>query len=171
MENSTIEVTKHYKDTVELVFNKKEHSYVANGEPVDGTTTPLGIIAKKGLIYWAVDRTIEFLDKGWDINGDYDEISKADLLDQARFAHRRSLKSAADLGTLVHLWIEKFLKSQLSGEKIPPLPKNEIAKRSCKLFYGYYKKNEAKVLFSEKRVLSQKYKFAGTGDVGLLIKT
>ncbi len=164
-----IEITKHYKDTVELLFNKKEHSYTANGELVDGTTTPLGIISKPGILYWAVDKTIEFLDKGWDINGDYDEITKADLLSEARFAHRRSLKTAANTGSLVHLWIERFIKATLAGEKIPPLPKNEVARNSCKLFYAWYKKHNVKFIFSEKKILSLKYKYAGTCDTAVEI--
>ncbi len=164
--DSPYQITKHYNDTVELIFTEKNHSYTADGEPVDGVTTPLSIISKKGLLYWAVDKTIEFLNKSWDITEDYDEISKSEVLDMARFAHRRSLKSAANIGTLTHGWIEGFIKNTLKGEKAPLLPKNEVAKRACKLFYNWYKKYKVKFLFSEKKVYSKKYKYAGTADLG-----
>jgi len=175
--DNNIEKSLHYNKTVELLFNAKKHSYAYRPvndkndfKSVDGTTTPLSIISKPAIIWWAVERALEHIDKQWDINGDYDEITKAQILDEAKYAHRRSLKTASDTGTLTHSFIEKFIKSQIAKTEMPPLPKNEEAKMASQVFIDWAAKYKVRFLFSERKVLSLKYLFAGTMDIGCEIE-
>lgn len=175
--DAPLEKSLHYNNTIELLFNAKKHTYayrpvndLNDFKSVNGTTTPLSIISKPALIWWAIDQTLKHVDRQWDINGDYDEITKSQILDEAKYAHRRSLKTAADTGTLTHGWIEKFIKAKIAGEEIPPKPKNIEAQQACGVFEAWAVKYNVKFFFSERKVLSLKYKFAGTTDIGCEIE-
>ena len=114
IKNNIVETFKLYKDTIELKFDHKKHRYAIDGEAVDGVTTCLGIIAKPALLFWAVNKTIDHINDHWDLESPWDEVSKSSLLDEAKYAHRRRAREAADIGTVTHVWIDKFIKSKLA---------------------------------------------------------
>lgn len=172
-----LEKSLHYNNSIELLFNAKKHTYAYRPvtdlndlKSVAGVTTPLSIIAKPALIWWAIDQTLKHIDKQWDINGEYDEITKSQILDEAKYAHRRSLKTAADTGTLTHSWIEKYIKSKIAGTEVPDKPKNIEAKQASQVFEDWAVKYKVKFLFSERKVLSMQRQFAGTTDIGCEIE-
>src|SRR3990167_770556 len=151
--DNLLEKSTHYKGKVEVVFDPKKHSYTINGKRTAGVTTALSIIDKsRFLIWWAVGKMYEYLENKWDINADYDEISKKAVLDMAKNAHTRHAKEAIDIGDLVHKFVESFIKAKLAKKESPALPKNEIAKRACEKFISWVDKHKVEFLFSEKKL-------------------
>jgi hypothetical protein len=156
---TTKETYRLYKNKVILEFDSEKHVYTVGGKKVEGVTGVTGIIAKPALIYWAVNQTIGFLQKTLKAGVGYDEIELGQLLEQAKFAHRKRTTEAADIGTLVHKAIEDYIKTG----KITPLvhPK---AKECFAQFVKWAKDNKVEFLESERKVYSKKFQYAGTMD-------
>lgn len=139
----------------ELAFDEAKHMYTWNNQPVPGVTTILGCIGKPMLIPWAAKMTSEHwlreVKKG---RTDYDVLFK-----EAKGAHTRKAKEAADAGTNVHAYAEAWFKKQ-------PLPEllSDQAKRGVEAFHTWIQSHQIKVLASERRIFSQQYYYAGTCD-------
>lgn len=152
-------VKKLYKGEIELVFNKNGHRYTVADKPCVGVTTILSSLAKPALIPWAVNMTIGYLQENIKAGKSYDEVQIGELLKEAKGAYRKKKEAAADLGSLVHKWIEDYIK----GLK-PELPINPQMKLSIDAFLKWEKDNKVKFIESERVVYSRKYNFAGTCD-------
>jgi len=148
-----------YNDTVELVFTNSFHRYTVNGTACVGVTTVLSTLAKPALIPWAVNMTVEYLQENMKPGVQYDEVQISEMLKEAKGAYRKKKEKAADVGTLVHAWIEGYIK----GEK-PPMPKNAEMLIAVEAFLKWVKEKKVKFLRSEFPVYSKKYNFAGTCD-------
>lgn len=159
-------VTKLYGGAVELDFNGREHCYRVEGTPVPGVTTILQTINKPALIQWSANQASAYFA---DQVKDYclsDKALSRDAFNQiakeAKTAHRRFMKGAADIGTEVHNWAEAYVKHQ----PLPGLTTDE-AKRGADAFAQWVKEHRVKVLASERRIFSKAYWFAGTCDLVL----
>lgn len=161
-----METSLHYNKTLHLHFDAKKHHYTADLEgkyqdkTFDGVTSVLGIIAKPALVYWAANKAAEYIDANLPVNTAIDEVQKVKLIEGAKTAHRSFLKDAADYGTLLHNWIEKYIKGQN-----PEIPTNETLKKAVEQFLEWKEKHKVKFLESEKKVASLKYEFCGTCDL------
>jgi hypothetical protein len=157
-----------YSGTVTLEFDPAKHIYTAicEGKRVQayGVTSCLGIINKPALLYWAVNKAIESLEKNWDINKDYDEVEKNNLLEEAKKAHRQFSKDAADIGTMFHSWAEDYINTKLEGKETPDMPKNKQLKSAVDSFLKWESENKVEWIEAEKKLYSIKYGFAGTCD-------
>ena len=154
-----MENIKLYNDEIELIFDEAKHLYTVNGEPVTGVTGALQTIAKPALLYWAVNMAIQYLEKKWIPGVGYDEIQIQKTLAEAKKAHRVFKKEAGDIGTLIHQWIEKWIK----GEE-PATPVNEVMKKATDSFLEWVDEFKIEFLHSERKVYSKKYGYAGTCD-------
>ena len=68
--------------------------------------------------------------------------------------------AAADIGTEIHKWIEKWI-----GGKKPPFPEDERAKNGVIAFMKFIKENDKlKLTSSEQFIYSKKYDYAGIKD-------
>lgn len=164
------ETTKHYNDTVELVFDTKKHHYTWEGETVDGVTSILGVINKPALVYWSANQAAEYVEANLPLNTPLDEVQKKGLVEGAKKAHRNFLKDAADYGTLLHDWIECYIKSTIGQGSKPNMPTNPKLKESAEKFLNWIKEFDVKFIASEQKVMSKKYKFAGTFDFLATVK-
>jgi hypothetical protein len=151
-------------------FDKKAHSYTLDGKPLTGVTTVLGVIAKPALIQWAANETVKYIQenkpKAVKIGGVdyilYTTSQLSDLLDKAKSNHRSKATKTADVGTLVHSWCEKFVKGKnpKRSKKIGHITDN---------FVKWANENQVKFLKSELQVYSEKYWYAGTLDLILVM--
>lgn len=148
-----------YKGKISLIFNSNGHRYTVNNKDVIGVTTILSTLAKPALIPWAVNQTIEYLQSNIKTGKKYDEMEINELLKEAKMAYRKKKEKAADLGTLVHSWIESYIK----GEN-PKFPENEEMKKAVNAFLLWVKEKKVKFLHSERPVYSRKYNYCGTCD-------
>src|SRR5574343_64799 len=150
---------KLYNGEVLLEFDEDKHVYTLDGEQVDGVTGILSIIAKPALLYWAVNQSINYLERNIRPGVSYDEIQLKKLLYEAKGAHRMKSTEASDIGKIVHKWIEEWIAG-----KDPKMPINEEARRAITQFQSWVLDKNVKFLQSEKVIYSRKFNYAGTTD-------
>lgn len=182
-----MELYKLYNGEIELSFDPDKHLYTVAGRPVPGVTGVTGIIDKPALTWWAageagrhwVERVsggiftvdtktkkIERVKDGDIESPEIDEIFLQKVFEECRFAHRNKAKDAADIGTLAHNYIEAYIKHKLGIVKTKPTkPSNKQAKAAVDAYMQWEEANEVIYLESEKKIYSQKYKYAGTLDI------
>src|SRR3990167_9543601 len=121
-----------YNGEVRISFDPGKHVYFVEDTrdpmkgvaPVESVTTVTSVIDKSGpLLWWAVnDMALPYIFGGGKRvkfepqiipGGDYDEIQLLNIRKGASMAHRTQKESAADIGTLVHNWCEKWIKADM----------------------------------------------------------
>lgn len=169
-------------------FDSENHVHLFDNKPLIGTSTIAGSVGKgSALIYWAVGMAVKEL--GWTnpkIVTDYDtRVQNAadklgeiktyksseylSLLDKAYRAHSKELKKTADKGVDLHAEIEKYVKSQITGEPIiKELFENEEIKKQLEPFIKWCETNVKKWLFSEVHVYSEELWTGGIIDAGYI---
>ena len=158
-----------YNGKITLEFDTAKHIYSVNGKIVYGCTNIVGIINKPALMYWAVNQAIGNLAEALKPGVKYDEVQLKNMLEEAKKMHTKTKDAAADLGTMIHEWIEKYLKAGLSKQPLPKLPINLEMKTAIKGFLEWTKENKVKFISSERRIYSKKYKYAGTLDAEAMV--
>lgn len=147
-----------YKGKCKVVFYPNSHRYIVNGKPTSGSVTSiLGMYDKSGaLIPWAVELAVNFLRDKFD-NGA--QFTEADFFD-AEEQHTIKKVEAADIGTQVHDWIEKYVK----GEK-QEMPEIDEAVIGVNAFLDWIGDNKVKFISSERAIYSRKHDFIGKMDI------
>lgn len=155
-----------YNGAIKLDFDPIKHIYQVGNKIVPGVTGVVGIIDKPALKQWAVNMAISYLEHQWACGIAYDEIQKGKLLEEAKRAHRSFAKTAADIGTLAHNYIEGHIKFKLGiNKEAPVMPTNTEAQNAIGAFMEWEKANEVIYLESEKKIYSKRYEYAGTLDI------
>lgn len=159
-------IYKLYNGLVELDYEDKRHLYKVlkiDGIPVnkkaDGVTGVLNVISKPALMYWAVNQTIAHLEMTIKPGDTIDEVKLKEILQEAKYAHRKRSQEAASIGDMVHDWIDRHIK----GEKPTPFV-NEVMRASCEQFLNWEREHKVKFLENEKIIYSRKLNYAGTFD-------
>jgi len=155
-----------YKGAVLLDYDDRKHIYSVDGKVVFGVTSILNnVLSKPALLYWAVNQSIEYLEKNLKPGKILDEIQIKNLLEEARTMHRKKSTKAADIGTIGHQWIESYIKARLQKQPIPSRPINKELRRSIDGFFQWAKEVKLTLIASEQKIYSQKYRYAGTLDL------
>ena len=159
-----------YAGDVTLDFDDAKHVYTVDGKVVPSVTGITKIIDKSGpLMWWAIGQALEYVKEKRDQYDD-DEIGEKALYHDAHRAHLRTSKKAADIGTLVHEWIDDFLTGDYDrAHKAKPLPKNVSARSSVKSFLDWFDEHVEEVYDTEFRVYSREHGYAGTADFDGLV--
>lgn len=150
---------KLYNGEIELIFNEAKHLYTVGGYKVDGTTSVLGVINKPALMPWGIKMAVLYIEEQLKPGVAYDEIQITTMLSEAKMAHRRKSKEAADIGSLVHNWCKEWIAGNA-----PELPVHEEAKRAVGKFLAWVKEKNVKFLESERMLYSKRWGYAGTVD-------
>ena len=142
----------------EITFRESDHTYWCDGLPVVGVTTAISMKNKPFLVGWAAKMCGLWLEDNWQrfLEKDPDILS---LIKEMKSAYREKTKEAASIGTLVHGWVEEFIKG-----KNPERPKDERAQKSINAFLEWWYGNEVQVLEVEKVVFSKQHWYAGKMD-------
>ncbi|MEO5635408.1 MAG: hypothetical protein ABIR14_02380 [Candidatus Paceibacterota bacterium] len=147
-----------YKGKCKVKFYPNSHRYIVNGKPTSGSVTGiLGMYDKSGaLLPWAVELSVNFLRDKF-IKGE--KFTEEDFFD-AEEQHTIKKKQAADIGTLVHDWIEKHIL----GEK-PPMPEIREAQIGVNAFLEWITDNKVKFISTERAIYSRKHDYIGKMDI------
>lgn len=160
---------------------------------VPGPTTALGVLDKPMLVPWASKEAVKdmgYYEKSiWTPDGgipvpeeeqarglerlisiknrigtmDYDEYWQA--LHNAKGAHNRRKEGAADSGTMVHAWVEDYIKG-----RNPALPTLEKVRNGVDAWLRWLDKaGDVKFTLSEQKIFSRKHLYAGTLDFACTI--
>ena len=157
--------SKLYDGKVILNFDDKRHIYTVNDKVVYGVTSIIGVLNKPALMYWAVNQAVDFLGVNWIAGKEYDEVEIKTLLEDARKAHRVKKDKSADIGTMIHGWIEKYVKARIEKKPVPKRPINKEMQNAINGFFSWAKKNKVQLIACEQKIYSKKYRYAGTFDL------
>lgn len=142
-----------------IVFDNKLHRYTINGETFAGASTIAEYTPKEFLIAWGCKMMAEALiDKQEQIKT-LTAKEYTDLINNSKSAYRRKSKEALEIGSIVHEYLEKYLKKEN-----PEMPKNKEAQNAINNFLAFEKKHKVKWIALEKIVCSLKHKVAGRFD-------
>jgi hypothetical protein len=164
-----METVKLYNGEVELKFDPITHTYTVDGEIVLGVTSITGVLDKPALLYWVNNTDMKYLEEALKVGMRIDEISKVSIISGMKGLFRKRSGEAADIGTAVHAYLEKYLKAGINKEPLPPMPVNELINKSVQAFLDWTKENNVKFLSSEKKIYSKQYKYAGTLDAEAMV--
>lgn len=143
-----------YKGKVKVKFYPGSHSYYVDGKRMIGVTTYIGIIDKsRPLVTWATELARDFLlEKKQRITED--DIYKACTL------HEERKQEAADIGTKIHDWVERYIKKEN-----PEMPEEKEVQIGVSAFLEWVETNKVKFISSERVVYSKKHGFVGKMDI------
>lgn len=173
-----------YDGNVKLAFeDEPKHKYEACVKNEDGTWTDwlwvpsvTGITGsiddgKTGaLMGWALNQAVGHLEQAWLPGQSYDEIEIKRHLKNAKYAHKKTQERAADIGSLVHVWVETYVKAQMEfGSGMPPKPHNPQARSGVDAFLKWDANHDVKYLDSERRVYSVRHHYSGTADIVAMV--
>lgn len=158
-----------YNGDVKMIFNNKSHRYTVyyKGEKkygTVGTTTCIGILDKPQLIQWSANVTSEAWLEGLTKADKIDEVLIHRLSKEAPQMWRVRRDSAGDIGTLIHAWIESYIKYKLGKEEKPELPENQLMHESVLKFLQWEKDTGITFTDTERKIYSLKHNIAGTCD-------
>jgi hypothetical protein len=94
----------------------------------------------------------------------YEQIEINELLRDAKGAYKKSRDRAADIGTLVHEWASKYIKSFENG-LVVPLPEDSTIRPACLAFTEWWLSSGYVLLESERFVYSLENDYTGTVDI------
>jgi hypothetical protein len=118
---------------------------------------------------WAVKMALEVCKKKIKPGKAYNEYELMNIWDEAKAAHTIFTQKAANIGTLVHDWAERYILAKINGTDIPDMPTAAPVVRGVNAFLKWDEQNEVEYLFSEKIVYSIEHHYIGTFDVGAII--
>ena len=159
------EIYKLYKGKITLEYNDTQHRYSINDKTVYGVSSIVQVISKPALLYWGVNVAADFFANNLEAGKSYDELEIKKLVEQARSAHRIKKEDAADLGGLIHEWLDKFFKAIIDKTAIPKPPINKEMKNALNGFKKWISENKIKPIASEQKIYSIKENYAGTFDL------
>jgi hypothetical protein len=167
-----ITTTKLYNGKIECKFfgptkeKPNRHIYTMNGDRKRSVTGVIGIKDKSGvLVPWSQEMTakslIEFIESGGLITEEH--------IVKAVFASDEYKQKAADLGTEIHDWIEKYISFKLKKGKMPEMPEDKNVIKGTTSFLEWESEHKVKFLWAEKVLYSKKYDYMGKGDFGAVV--
>lgn len=150
-----------YNGEVTLSFDGFRHKYVWEEQDMEikSVTKILSVINKPALVNWASNMAIDYVSGQIAPGTAYDEIELATIFDKGRKAHYDRKVEAGNIGTLLHKWVENYIR----GED-PGMPVNPDLKASVLRFLIWVKKHKVKFLLSEQVIFSKQYLYSGTTD-------
>lgn len=148
-----------YGGTVKLEFSPSHHIYTWEGSKIDGVTSVLRVINKPKLLGWAARCAAEYCAEEFKPGHVYNAEQIAAITEKARSQYNVKRNKAADTGTLVHAWIEDWIKGRQ-----PELPHDHQVLNGVLAFKRYVDSQNIKFVASEQKIFSKKYKYAGTLD-------
>lgn len=160
-----------YDGSVVMEYYDDDHKYIWDGVDLPTSTQITGIIDKPALRYWYLNQALSKLQSQIKPGKAYDEIQLAKIFKGAKYSGTDARDNAANIGRLVHDWIESYVKAQLFGGKHVdvPFPLHTGARKSVEAFLRWEEKAKPDYVFSERRLLSKEHMFAGTLDIAAYI--
>lgn len=156
-----MEEIKLYNNQETLFFDSVAHQYFWNDEQLPSATTITKLLTPvQPLIMWANKMASEEFKRLIVAGQKYDEVQLAEFYTLIKNASNKSMTSAGIVGTKVHNLIEDYIHKGI----VPEIHNPEIKKSFGKFKEWYDRQENLTVVFTERKVLSRKYKFCGTVD-------
>jgi len=159
-----------YNGKVSIDFYPDSHRYKVVGEKewLVSVTSITGLIDKSGiLLRWAGNLTKEYLKN---YLSDKLEVKATDLypiIDEAVIQHQIKKNEAADIGSQIHEFAEKYGKAKIDNTELPQVGENtdERVVNGISAFLDWVEKHKVKFVESERMLYSQTHGYVGLTDV------
>lgn len=148
-----------YGGEIELVFDTLAHKYSVNGETVPGATTCLGVLSKPALTFWAANMAADYWKDHIKPGVSLDEIEIDNIWKASKRAHSQKKDESASLGTMVHKFVEDYIKGLN-----PELSVNPEMRGAEEKFLKWVEDHKVKFVLAEQPIYSKKFGYAGTLD-------
>lgn len=149
------------------------HYYKKRGskDTIISVTSAVGIVDKSSaLIWWAIGKCKDFLHANLELLAKTkDGKVIAELIEEAGKQHQLAKEEAADLGTQVHDWVDKYTQAnkKIKAEMVKPENLKGLDERvvnGISAFLRWIKKQKVEFLENEKLVYSNKHDYVGLLD-------
>jgi hypothetical protein len=158
-----------YNGAVKGKFYPHTHAYYANGKRKTGVTSICGIKDKSmALVPWALEEAAKHL---FALNESGIGIDRAAIA-QAVFASDEAKTKAADLGTAIHDWCERYIRNKLSEagfETAPEMPDDPNVVTGVLSFLEWESSHNVVFQWAEKVVYSRKHDYIGKADFAAIV--
>ena len=143
-------------------FDKENHVHLLDDKPLHGVTTVLRVISKPALINWSANMAVDYIQENLPSAEEAQDNHTIweSLFKEARKAHRTKRDKAGDWGTIVHDFIEQWIK-----EGVEPKDLEENQQKVFDEFKKWSTENKVKFIESEKHVYSEKLWTGGILDL------
>jgi len=177
-----------YDHTIELRFNVTDHKYyrvmeLGNLAEQHGVTTVLRVIDKSAaLIPWACKMMAEKLLRTIPLELDPHSVmlapisleAFAELVMEAKKAHKEVLTEASDIGHAAHKCLEESIQYAIDHtdgvvHELINLPEEEKAKACAEAALNWMQAHRVRWIKTEQKIYSRKYGYAGTMDGKALV--
>lgn len=149
-----------YNGKVEGKFFPESHIYTVGGKRPPSVTGILGIMDKsRALVPWALEEAAKSL-----LPKLGKKLTEEELV-KAVFASEEKKNKAADIGTAIHEFCEKYILADMGKGEIPELPKDKAIQIGAEAFMAWHDEHKVKFLSSERVVYSKKHHYIGTLDI------
>lgn len=146
--------------------NGRFYVHPHNQKMVPSITNVIGMKSKPGIAYWGYKQCGLFVAENLDTIIELGQKDKGAVVDVVKGAPNRSTAGSSDRGDLVHLWIERRIKSggtEPTTEEIEQNP-DKTARQMWVSFLRIEARYRPEWLNAETTVWSDKYGYAGTID-------
>lgn len=141
------------------------HMYYVEGKRKTGCTTFLGIKDKSApLMSYVRDQTVKHLLTM--VNGESDsrKYTLKEIV-EALYESDANTTRAADLGSEIHDWCEKYIDFKLKNGPMPEMPEDQNVLTGVTSFLEWESSHKVKFIWTEKVLYSKKYDYIGKGDI------
>lgn len=143
--------------------------YVDTGDGMkrkSGVTSALNIKDKStALLHWQREEVIRHLLPKIEVGK---KIKTKDLINSL-YASEKTKQEAADLGNLIHDWIEGYIKNKLGEGPEMEMPEDPNVQVGVTSFLEWEEQHNVKYLWTEKILYSLKHDYIGKGDIGAIV--
>lgn len=167
-EKANVQESVLYKKSVTVRFFPDSHRYMVNGKPKTGVTTLIGIMDKsRALVSWATglaeDHLLDLLESG-------KKVTAKDIY-EACGLHEVRKQQAADIGTEIHDWAERYIRHKLkeAGAEMPEMPDRKEVQIGAMAFLDWEKEHKVKFVSTERVVYSKKHDYIGKMDIEAIV--
>lgn len=155
---------KLYNGDVVLSFDEGKHAYTYEGKFVPGVTSILRVLDKPALVQWSANCAVEYISKAYvnlrEQGGEIEPTAFLSVCQEAKTAHRRISRDAADIGSEVHAFAEAVL-----ADRNASLPANPQAAKGAEALLTWVDAHTIEPIHQERMVFSRKHFYAGTVDL------
>lgn len=159
------QIIKLYGGKVEVKFygptpeKPDRHMYYIGSTRITGVTTFLSIIDKsRALVSWATELFRDFLLEK------ENKVTEEDIY-YGCVLHEVRKQEAANIGTDIHEWCEKYIKHRLGIGEMPEMPETKAVQIGVAAFLDWEREHKVRFVSSERVVYSKKHDYVGTMDI------
>ncbi len=170
------EIIKLYGGAVEVMFDPDLHRYTVKDYddfdpewrvyPSVTTVIHAGVNKADVLTGWAVNCALEVFKEKIIPGTEYDEVQLRTIAAEMKRARYAKKEKAADIGTISHDWINKYLERwiQNGSPQDAKLPTNDAASSCVTAALGWMKKSGFSPTLTERVIFSRQFGYIGMMD-------